>query len=135
MKVCKSLGIHSNFNEIERIDEGECKRAKLRILFLNENKLKTLPDALFIGSPNLEMAFIDRNEITHIGNAFNNYNKQILSLSDNPVEDLNLFKFAALDNLDSLFLNGMKFTFQPDTPSHFPYKSKLTTIVEQQWIV
>lgn len=59
------------------------------------------------------MVYVERNEISHIGNAFNDCNKfRMLILSSNPIEDLNLTKLATLENLDSLFLDEINFEFE-----------------------
>lgn len=117
-------------NNIDTIEEGALSLPNLEKLYLTNNKLTSLFDTLLVGSPMIQLAYFDNNEITRIGKAFSDCNKlTILSLSRNPVEDVNLSDIAALENLNTLYLENTK--FQLPTTAVLPTmqsKSKLKII-------
>lgn len=116
-------------NNIDTIEEGALSLPNLEKLYLTNNKLTRLSDTLLVGAPMIQRVYLDLNEITRIGRAFSDCNKlTILSLSRNPVEDVNLSEIATLENLDTLFLEYTKFKLPMEIPTSLQSVSKLKKI-------
>lgn len=116
-------------NYIETIEEGALSLPNLENLYVRNNKLRIISDKLLVGASKLQRLHLDTNEITRVGKAFNDCMKlKILSLSNNPVEDVNLSTIATLKDLDTLFLDYTYFQFSQKIPSTTSTESKLKTI-------
>jgi len=116
-------------NDIDTIEEGALSLPNLEQLYLTDNKLTRLSDTLLMGAPVIQRVYLDSNEITRIGKAFSDCQKlTILSLSRNPVEDVNLLEFSTSLNLNTLYLEDTKLRLPSEVPSSKPTESKLKKI-------
>lgn len=115
--------LHLYSNYLETIEPQALSLPKLTEVFFGNNRLRILPTDLFSEAPNLEVTEFSNNRITHIGDAFIEcHNIYSLNLENNPIEDIDLMKFAQMRSLSSLSLNSTSFRF-PDVP---PTKDNLT---------
>lgn len=115
-------------NIIDTIEEGALSLPNLEKLYLTNNKLTRLSDTLLMGAPIIQRVYLDINEITHIGKAFSDCMKlTTLSLSRNPVMDVNLLELANLRNLNTLYLENTKLKLSTEILSAST-ESKLKTI-------
>lgn len=115
--------LHMYSNRLDTIEPQALGLQKLTEAFFGNNRLRTLPADIFTGAPNLEVTEFSNNRLTHIGDAFIECNQiYLLNLENNPIEDIDLMKFAKMRSLSSLSLNSTSFQF-PDEP---PTKDNLT---------
>lgn len=106
--------LHLYSNQLDTIESHALDLPKLAELFFGNNCLRTLPTDLFNNAPNVEVTEFSNNRLTHIGDAFNECHKMYsLNLENNPIEDIDLMKFAKMRSLSSLSLNSTNFQF-PD---------------------
>lgn len=108
--------LHLYSNRLDTIDPKAIDLPKLTEVFFGNNRLRILPTDLFINAPNLEVTEFSNNRLTHIGETFSHCHKiYSLNLENNPIEDIDLMKFAKMRSLSSLSLNSTNFRF-PDGP-------------------
>lgn len=93
-------------NRIETIEEGALNLPLLERLDLARNNLKIVHDSLLLAVPNLAVLILDHN----------------------PLEEVNLTTLASLENLDVLYLSGIKLKFPSEIPTHSLTKSILKKI-------
>lgn len=117
--------LHLYSNKLATIEPEALKLPKLTEAFFSNNRLRTLPNDLFAYAPNLEIAVFGNNRLTQIGDTFDNCCQKVYSLffENNPIEDIDLIKFARLRSLSNLSLNCTNFKFPEELPS------KNTTII------
>lgn len=110
--------LHLYSNKLDTIEPQALNLPKLTEVFFGYNRLRTLPDDLFSSAPNLEITEFSNNHLTHIGDAFVNCHKiYSLLLENNPIEDIDLVKFAKMRSLSSLSLNNTNFRFPDELPN------------------
>lgn len=104
-------------NKIKLIGDGAFSLPKLRILNMNMNGAKLLPDNLFgtipAQTPPLEYVDFGENKLTHIGlSLYNLQELKVLNLTANKkIDDISLAALAQLPNLDTLMLSSSGFSF------------------------
>lgn len=114
--------LHLYSNRLETIESRALTLPKLTEIFFGHNRLLILPDDLFLGAPKLEVTEFSDNQLIRIGDAFENCNNiYSLNLENNPIEDIDLLKFAEMRSLSSLSLNNTQFSFPENPPK--PSKS------------
>lgn len=104
-------------NKIKLIGDGTFNLPKLRILNVNFNDAKLLPDYLFgvdpVQAPPLTYVDFGDNKLTHIGMSL--YNLQELNLlnltANKKIDDINLEALAQLPKLETLLLSSSGFQF------------------------
>lgn len=111
--------LHLYSNKLATIESQALQLPKLTEVFFGNNRLRTLPNDLFAYAPNLEITEFSSNRLTHIGNTFDSCCQKVYSLNfeNNPIEDIDLVKFAKLRSLSSLSLNCTNFKFPDDLPA------------------
>lgn len=110
--------LHLYSNKLATIESQALNLPKLTEVFFGNNRLRTLPDDLFSMAPNLEITEFSNNRLTHIGDAFVNCHKVYsLGFENNPIEDIDLAKFARMQSLSSLSLNCTNFKFPDELPA------------------
>lgn len=116
------------FNQLETIETNALTLPNLSEVFFAHNKLTTLPDDLFDGAPKVAFTDFDYNQLRQIGNAFVKCDSiKYLSLDGNPIEDLDLSKFASMKSLSVLSLNSTNLIL-PSTPAITAPKSPLHSL-------
>lgn len=104
-------------NKIKLIGDGAFSLPKLRVLNMNGNAAKLLPDNLFgtipAQSPPLEFVDFGDNKLTHIGlSLYNLQELKLLNLTANKkIDDISLEALAQLPKLDTLLLSSSGFQF------------------------
>lgn len=104
-------------NKIKLIGDGAFSLPKLRILNMNTNGAKLLPDNLFgtvpAQTPPLEYVDFGENKLTHIGlSLYNLQELKVLNLTANKkIDDISLEALAQLPKLDTLLLSSSGFQF------------------------
>lgn len=104
-------------NKIKLIGDGAFSLPKLRILNMNGNGAKLLPDNLFgtipAQTPPLEYVDFGENKLTHIGTSLYGLQElKVLNLTANKkIDDINLEALAQLPKLDTLLLSNSGFSF------------------------
>lgn len=104
-------------NKIRLIGDGAFSLPKLRILNMNANSAKLLPDNLFgtvpAQSPPLEYVDFGENKLAHIGTSFYYLQElKVLNLTANKkIDDISLEALAQLPKLDTLLLSSSGFQF------------------------
>lgn len=110
--------LHLYSNRLSIIESQALNLPKLTEVFFGNNRLQVLPSDLFTNAPNLEVTEFSHNGLIHIGDAFVNCHKiYSLILENNPIDDIDLIKFAKLRSLSSLSLNNTNFEFPAAAPS------------------
>lgn len=110
--------LHLYSNKLATIESQALKLPKLTEVFFGNNRLRTLPNDLFSNAPNLEITEFSNNRLTHIGDAFVDCHKVYsLNFENNPIEDIDLMKFARMHSLSSLSLNCTNFKFPNELPA------------------
>lgn len=104
--------IDLSHNKIKLLENAALYLPSLTHLYLGSNDFKLLPDGLFGIGPTLTSALtvvdLSENKLTHIGQSIYNL-KQLtwLNLTSNKnIDDLNLNGFAAMENLEELYLSN-----------------------------
>lgn len=116
-------------NQIDTIEEGAFSLPNLEKLYITNNKLTILSDFLLMGAPLIQQVYLDNNEIVRIGKAFSDCNKlTILSLSRNPIEDIQLSTLTALKDLNTVFMEHTKLKLPEEVSESAPTDSKLKMI-------
>lgn len=107
--------LHLYSNQLRTIETHALTLPKLTEIFFGHNKLRILPNDLFLNAPSVEVAEFRDNQIIRIGDTFFDcHDIYSLNLENNPIEDIDLLKFAKMKSLSSLSLNNTKFTFASD---------------------
>lgn len=108
-----------SFNEIEIIEDDAFNLTRLTEISLNDNKLKTISDNLFIDAHRVEVIDLSNNQLTTFGGAFDKLMQLFfLNLTNNDkLENLTLMKFVHLPELRKLALDNTGLRFEFDTPS------------------
>lgn len=116
--------LHLYSNRLDTIEPQALNLPKLTEVFFGNNRLRSLPSDLLNNASSLEVTEFSNNRLTHIGDAFINcHNIYSLNLENNPIEDIELMKFAKMRSLSSLSLNSTNFKF----PDELPPKENITT--------
>lgn len=111
--------LHLYSNKLVTIETQALNLPKLTEVFFGNNRLRTLPGDLFSNTPNLEITEFSNNRLTHIGDTFVDCHRVYsLGLENNPIEDIDLMKFALMHSLSSLSLNCTNFKFPNELPAH-----------------
>lgn len=107
------IEIHLNDNQIEAIDDGVLYLPKLRQIFLQDNRLKTLSVNLLTGTPALYGIDLSGNQLETIqNNVFNKCtNLTIIGLNHNQIKSIDLIELADMVSLRVLSLEGNKLQF------------------------
>lgn len=109
--------LHLYSNKLDTIEPQALNLPKLTEFFFGNNRLRILPNDLFINAPNLEVTEFSNNHLTDIGDAFIGCHKVYsLNLENNPIVDIDLVKFAKMRSLSSLSLNSTNFKFPDELP-------------------
>lgn len=107
--------LHLYSNQLRTIETQALTLPKIAEIFFGHNKLRVLPNDLFVNAPKLEVVEFSDNQIIRIGDTFVDcHNIYSLNLENNPIEDIDLAKFAKMKSLSSLSLNNTNFTFASD---------------------
>lgn len=107
--------LHLYSNRLETIESGALSLPMLTEVFFGNNRLRVLPHDLFAAAPKLEVTEFVNNNLMYIGDAFNDCHQMYsLNLENNPIEDIDLMKFARMHSLSSLSLNNTNFAFDMD---------------------
>lgn len=102
-------------NGLEVIEDGALNLPALGELLLSKNNLKSLADNWLVQAPQVSIVELGYNQLTHVGQAFAGcHHLSILMLDNNPLEQLNLSDFTALEKLGGLSLNDTTFTLPAD---------------------
>lgn len=110
--------LHLYSNRLSTIQSQALNLPALTEVFFGNNRLQHLPNDLFTYAPNLEVTEFSHNRLSLIGDAFINCHKiYSLNLENNPIEDINLMKFAQMRSLSSLSLNSTSFKFPNEVPT------------------
>lgn len=121
-------------NKIRSIENGAfTDLGELLTLELHGNQLKSLKDETFVGLHKIQSLYIGGNQIERIGNSLYCLNSLIIIQAQlNPIEDIDLVKFAQLPKLIALHLRNTSSTgLNLDTyniSSEFLSNSKLTEL-------
>lgn len=111
--------LHLYSNRLDTIEPAAIDLPKLTEVFFGNNRLRTLPNDLFNDAPSLEVTEFSNNRLIRINDAFIScHNIYSLNLENNPIEDIDLTKFARMRSLSSLSLNSTKFRFPEQLPSN-----------------
>jgi len=106
-----------SFNEIEVIEDNALNLTQLTEISLNDNKLKSISDNLFIDSHRVQVIDLSNNQIKYFGKVFDGlYELFFLNLTNNNnLENFSLLKFVHLPELRKLSLDntGIKFITPP----------------------
>lgn len=104
---------NSNLLEVTSATFAEC--SNLRMVFINGNLLRILPDNLFSRSPSMEIISFASNRISEIAsNAFNRTALSLIDLGFNRLSTFNSAAFAAVnETLNVLDLVGNQLAFFP----------------------
>lgn len=98
--------LHLESNGLETIEDGALRLPALNKLLLGRNHLKTLADNWLWQAPLIQVIDLSHNQLTNMEQAFSNsHNLSELILDNNPISELNLSSFVALENLSILALN------------------------------
>lgn len=107
--------LHLYSNQLRTIETQALTLPKLSEIFFGHNKLRILHTDLFMNAPILEVAEFSDNIIIRIGDTFVDCHAiYSLNLENNPIEDIDLLKFAKMRSLSSLSLNNTNFSFTSD---------------------
>lgn len=100
--------VNAGFNEIEQLKTFEGKLNHLEVLFLNNNKIQTLPSCAFEPCPSLQAIYLQDNLINILpSDCFKSlYNLRLLYLYSNLFTSLPTNIFSDLKNLHVLYLNN-----------------------------
>lgn len=111
--------LHLYSNKLATIEWQALQLPKLTEVFFGNNRLRTLPNDLFAYVPDLEITEFSSNRLTHIGDTFDSCCQKVYSLNfeNNPIEDIDLLKFARLRSLSNLSLNCTNFKFPDELPA------------------
>lgn len=110
--------LHLYSNRLDTIEPEALNLPKLTEVFFGNNRLRTLPSDLFNAAPNLEITEFSHNQLKRIDDTFVNCHKMYsLNLEHNPIEDIDLMKFAKMQSLSSLSLNSTNYKFPDALPS------------------
>lgn len=110
-----------SYNKIKLLDDGALALPNLKLLNLNTNAVKLLPNSVFgLSSSSLPpLSYVDfgDNKLTHIGNALYGLQElNVLNLTANQkIDDINLAALANLPKLETLFLSSSGFQFPVDS--------------------
>lgn len=121
--------LHLYSNKLTTIESHALNLPELTEVFFGNNRLRNLPSDLFSHTPNLEITEFSDNRLTHIGDSFVECHKVYsLSFENNPVEDIDLMKFARMTSLSSLSLNCTNFKFPSELPAKDSAKVASSTL-------
>lgn len=108
-------------NQLETIEEGALNLPKLTDLYVENNRIKTLPSDLCISLPKLSTIYLESNLVSHIGQAFEKCDKlEILYLNDNIIQDVDIKSFARMKKLKGLILSHNNFTLPTEEANSSP---------------
>lgn len=116
--------LHLYWNQLQTIETNALTLPKLSEAYFGHNQLASLPDDLFDKASKLQYTDFDDNQLQRVGDAFTKCDNLFnLNLENNPIEDLDLLKFASMKSLGVLSLNNTGFRF-PSTPATTTTESK-----------
>lgn len=110
--------LHLYSNRLDTIESGALNLPQLTEVFFGNNRLRVLPNDLFLKAPKLEVTEFSNNNLLRVGDAFTDCHRMYsLNLENNPIKDIDLMKFAQMASLSSLSLNNTNFTFDMEPPA------------------
>ncbi|XP_037031175.1 leucine-rich repeat-containing G-protein coupled receptor 5-like isoform X2 [Bradysia coprophila] len=113
-------------NQIEVVEEGAFDSESLKYIFFSSNRVKQLPDNIFVNTPSLENAYFSSNGMTEIGGAFYNIKSlRNVAFRHSHLKDVDLYDFVkANPDLESIDMEDTYFDFRnPAKPAEtFPNK-------------
>lgn len=120
--------LHLYWNQLQTIETNAMALPKLSEAYFGHNQLASLSDDLFDGASNLQYTDFGDNQLQRVGDAFTKCDNLInLNLENNPIEDLDLMKFASMKSLAVLSLNNTGLRL-PSTPATTEIESPLLSL-------